>query len=56
MSKRKKKIVVALNVRPLWELGTGHHDHRSGSGNHDHRPKRLRTRSAQKRNSMNDGW
>lgn len=56
MSKRKKKIVVSLNVRPLWELGKGHTDHRSGSGNHDSRPKRLRTRSSQKRQAVGDGW
>lgn len=56
MSKNNKKIVVKLNVRPLWKIGHGHEDHIPGSGQHDHRPKRLRTRAAEKRHAMNDGW
>jgi hypothetical protein len=56
MSKRKKNIVVKLNVRPWWEIGHGHAEHRSGSGQHDHRPKRLRTRATEKRMAMTDGW
>lgn len=54
MSKRKKTIVIALNVRPLWEIGKGHSEHRSGSGLHDNRPKRMRTRGAEKRHAMKD--
>lgn len=54
MSKRKKSIVITLNVRPLWEIGKGHSEHRSGSGLHDNRPKRMRTRGAAKRNAMRD--
>lgn len=56
MSKRRKNMVVKLNVRPLWKIGHGHDEHISGSGQHDHRPKRLRTRAAVKRHAMNDGW
>jgi hypothetical protein len=56
MSKRKKNIVVKLNVRPLWEIGNGHNSHISGSGQHDHQPKRLRTRAAIKRHAMSEGW
>jgi hypothetical protein len=56
MGKRNKKIVVKLNVRPLWEIGNGHNEHRSGSGQHDNRPKRIRTRGSQKRQAISDGW
>ena len=56
MSKRKKSMVLTLNVRPLWELGKGHNDHRSGSGQHDNRPKRLRTRGANNRKAIGEGW
>lgn len=56
MNKRKKKIVLSLNIRPLWELGKGHNPHKSGSGQHDNRPKRLRTRGAKNRKALNDGW
>jgi hypothetical protein len=56
MSKQNKKIVVKLNVRPLWEIGHGHSEHRSGSGQHDNRTKRLRTRGSQKRQAISDGW
>jgi len=54
MSKRKKKIVISLNIRPLWEIGKGHSEHRSGSGLHDNRPKRIRTRGAANRHAMRD--
>ena len=50
-----KKIKIKLNVRPIWEIGKGHNEHRSGSGSHDNRPKRQRTRQAQKSRSM-EGW
>lgn len=40
--------VTITNVR------TGHKSHCSGAGEHDHRPHRLRTRSAQCRNSLKD--
>lgn len=56
MSKRRKNMVVKLNVRPIWMLGTGHHEHKSGSGQHDNRQKRLRTRGDVKRRAVSDGW
>jgi hypothetical protein len=56
MSNRKKNTKIKLNIRPIWELGTGHNDHRSGSGDHDNRPKRLRTRGANSRQAIKDGW
>jgi hypothetical protein len=56
MSNRKKNIVVKLSVRPLWELGHGHNNHRSGGGEHDSRPKRLRTRGSKSRKAIGDGW
>ena len=56
MSNRKKNIVVKLSVRPFWELGHGHNDHRSGGGHHDNRPKRLRTRGSKNRKAIGDGW
>lgn len=49
-----KKIKIKLNARPVWELGKGHNEHRSGSGIHDNRPKRQRTRQAQKRRALDD--
>lgn len=54
--KKKKKIVLQLNVKPLWMIGTGHHGHISGSGEHDSRTKRLRTRGANNRKAISDGW
>jgi hypothetical protein len=56
MSKRKKNIVLSLNVRPVWELGKGHSCHLSGGGQHDNRPKKLRTRGDKNRNAIGDGW
>lgn len=56
MGKGKKNFTIKLNIRPIWEIGRGHAEHRSGSGQHDNRPKRERTRSAQKRKAVNDGW
>jgi hypothetical protein len=56
MSKKKKTIVIPLNVRPLWELGKGHNPHRSGSGQHNNATKRLRTRGAKNRQAIKDGW
>ena len=56
MSKRKKNMVLSLNVRPVWELGKGHNSHLGGSGQHDNRPKRLRTRGDRNRKAVGDGW
>lgn len=51
-----KKIKIRLEVKPIWAIGKGHNPHNSGSGQHDSRPKRLRTRASQKRQSIGDGW
>lgn len=51
-----KKQVIKVKVRPIWEIGKGHNAHLSGAGTMDNRPKRLRTRSDQKRKALNDGW
>jgi len=51
-----KKQTIQLNVRPLWKLGKGHNAHLSGAGQMDNRPKRQRTRQAQKRKAISDGW
>jgi hypothetical protein len=56
MSKRKKNMVLVLNVRQVWEIGKGHNPHLGGSGKHDNRPKRLRTRGANNRKAIGDGW
>jgi len=56
MSKRKKNFTIKLNLKPVWEIGKGHASHLSGSGQHDNRPKRMRTRNAQKRQAVCDGW
>ncbi len=56
MSKRKKNMVLKLNVRPVWAIGTGHNPHQSGSGQHDNSPKRLRTRGDKNRRAIGEGW
>ena len=53
-----KRYVVVKGIkfspRKIWELGSGHHDHRSGAGYHDHRPKRARTRRAAVRQHLKE--
>lgn len=49
MRNSKKTIVLKLKLKPVWALGKGHSSHMSGSGQHDNRPKRMRTRNAEKR-------
>lgn len=49
-----KKQKIKLEVRPIWAIGKGHNDHRSGSGQHDNRPKRLRTRQARNSKAIAD--
>jgi len=39
----------ATVVVDMVKVSTGHKAHRGGTGIHDHRPKRLRTRNAQRR-------
>jgi len=38
----------ATIVVDITKVATGHKAHRGGAGTHDNRPKRLRTRNAQK--------
>lgn len=41
---------IKINARPIWAIGKGHNQHRSGSGVHaDRRGRRLRTRAAVQR-------
>lgn len=36
---------ISIQPRPIWRLGKGHNEHRSGSGVHaDRRTRRQRTR------------
>ena len=49
--KQSEKILIRKeDIKP----STGHSQHDSGSGYHDHRPKRLRTRAAQRRQAVKD--
>lgn len=55
MSRRKKqKQTIRLNIRPIYELPKGHHNHISGSGTHNHSPKRERTRADIIRKAINE--
>ena len=45
------KAKVTFNIT---DVRTGHKVHRGGAGTHDSRPKRERTRSAQKRAAFKD--
>jgi len=40
---------IKIKVKKPWEAAKGHSEHRSGAGVHDSRPKRERTRQAQRR-------
>jgi hypothetical protein len=42
------KRTIKIKVKKPWEVSKGHSEHRSGSGEHDSRPKRKRTRQAQR--------
>jgi len=49
--KQSDKILIRKeDIKPA----TGHSQHDSGSGYHDGRPKRQRTRAAQKRQALRD--
>lgn len=50
--KRANKIKIDRDNR--LKLSIGHRSHDLGCGYHDHRPKRNRTRQAQKRAWMNN--
>ena len=46
----EKMLIRKEDIKP----STGHSQHDSGSGYHDGRPKRQRTRAAQKRQALKD--
>jgi hypothetical protein len=55
MSSKHKYENVQIAVKKRWELSTGDRQNRSATTcTMDNRPKRLRTRSAQRRFSMRD--
>jgi hypothetical protein len=55
MSSKHKYENVQIAVKKRWELSTGDRQNRSATScTFDNRPKRLRTRSAQRRFSMRD--
>jgi len=44
---------IKINPRPIWRIGKGHGEHRSGSGVHaDRRTRRTRTRADATRRAM----
>jgi len=45
---------ISIKTKKPWEVSRGHQGHQSGSGQHDSRPKRQRTRAAQKRRALKD--
>ena len=49
-----KKTTIKLNTKPAWKASRGHAEYRGGSGKHDNRPRKLRTRSAQKNQAIRD--
>jgi hypothetical protein len=55
MSSKHKYENVQIAVKKRWELSTGDRQNRSAATcTMDNRPKRLRTRSAQRRFAMRD--
>jgi hypothetical protein len=55
MSSKHKYENVQITVKKRWEVATGDRQNRSATScTFDNRPKRMRTRSAQKRFSMRD--
>ena len=52
--KQKKQSDKILIEKEDIKPSTGHSQHDSGSGYHDGRPKRQRTRAAQKRQALKD--
>ena len=49
-----KKFTIELNTKPSWKASRGHAEYRGGSGKHDNRPRKLRTRAAQKNKAIKD--
>jgi hypothetical protein len=48
------KFTIKLNTKPTWKISRGHSDYRGGAGKHDNRPRKLRTKSAQKNQAIRD--
>jgi hypothetical protein len=48
------KFTIKLNTKPAWKISRGHSDYRGGAGKHDNRPRKLRTKSAQKNQAIKD--
>jgi len=49
-----RKFSIHINTKPVWKISRGHADYRGGAGKHDNRPRKLRTRAAQKNQAMKD--
>ena len=49
------KFTIKLDTKPIWKVSRGHSDYRGGTGKHDNRPRKLRTKSAQKNQAINGG-
>ena len=52
MRPKRNHNKIKVKVKQPWELATGHREHRDTVM--DNRPKRLRTRSAEKRRACED--
>ena len=50
----KPKITIAINVKPSWKASRGHTSYRGGGGTHVNRPRKQRTRMAQKNKAIRD--
>ena len=48
------KFTIQLNTKPSWKASRGHSAYRGGAGKHDNRPRKLRTKSAQKNQAIKD--
>jgi len=50
------KFTIKLKTKPIWKVGRGHSDYRGGTGQHDNRPRKLRTKAAQKNQAIRDSY
>jgi hypothetical protein len=50
---KRKKETIKIKIK-AGKVAMGHQPHMTGSGVHDNRPKRQRTRTAQRRAWQND--
>jgi hypothetical protein len=48
------KFTIKLNTKPAWKVSRGHSAYRSGTGKHDNRPRKLRTKTSQKKQAIRD--